>query len=264
MIYLNDTIVETGRFPNGETWVNVRDVEFPYKAHNQIKVMFESNDDLINLMFLKRHLDEQGYNARLVIEYFPYSRMDRRNEHYAFSLKYIAEFINSLNFDAVKISEPHSDVTPALLDRVKVRQYVVRQLEYLYATTDIDLLFYPDAGSVKRYTSLVGEKYCYANKERDFKTGKIIKYEIVAPNDVTPKHILIVDDLCSRGGTFLEAGRQLKKHFGDTVKVSLLVAHVEDNIFSGELLAANSPIDHIYCSSSLIRTQKSEKITVFN
>lgn len=261
MLLLNGWKLETGKFPNGESWINVRD-QVELKDYNLVRMIFEGNDDLINLMFLKRWIDEEGKKARLSAEYFPYSRMDRRNHHYAFSLKYVTEFINGLGFYSVTVSEPHSDVTPALLNNCRIRNFVEDNLPMVLKaigfSEQTDLLFFPDAGAVKRYGTRLELPYCYANKERDFKTGEIIKYEIVTSRNKAGK-VLIVDDLCSRGGTFLQAGNEIRRQLGQP-EVFLLVAHCENNVFNGELLNDESPISAIFCSDSLLRCSSHPKI----
>lgn len=255
MLFVNEWCIETGKFPNGESWVNVRD-QFDVKPHNRIEMIFESNDDLVNLMFLKKHLDDMGVKARLVVRYFPYSRMDRDNGHYAFSLKYIADFINSLDFESVRIAEPHSDVTPALLKKVSCENWIKDHIDNILCIIDFnpenDLICVPDAGAAKRYGKFLEIPYCYGKKERDFKTGNITSLEIVTPKNTANK-VLIIDDLCSRGGTFLEISKKIKENFGPDTEIYLAVAHCETNVFNGELLKEGSPVKKIFTSSSIKR-----------
>ena len=257
MLKLNGWTLETGKFPNGESWVNVRD-QIEIRPNNQVEMVFESNDDLVNLLFLKRFLDEKCTKTRLVASYMPYSRMDRYNDHYAFSLKYIAGFINSLGFTSVLIFEPHSDVTPALIDNVRIYNWVEANIstirELIGFDREQDLLCVPDAGAVKRYAGILTTPYCYGCKERDFRTGEIKGIGLMSAAEKARK-VLIIDDLCSRGGTFLEMGKCLKNTFGDEVEIYLAVTHCEANIFNGELLKGNSPIKHIFTSASLKRDE---------
>ena len=68
---------------------------------------------------------------------------------------------------------------------------------------------------------------------------------------------IIIDDLCSKGGTFEYAARILKSL--GAKKVYLVVTHCEENIFNGKLLDNNSPIDKIFTSKSILSTEH-EKI----
>lgn len=265
MLYVEGFEVQTGLFPNGESYVSVNDDYFYQKSHLKITLRFENNNDLINLMMLKKHFDDQNKQCRLEVLYFPYSRMDRSNDHYAFSLKYIADFINSLNFYKVTIMEAHSDVTPALLNKVSSFSWIEKHIALIKHTVkfneELDLLCYPDAGAVKRYAHKLKTPYCYGSKNRNFQTGEIEEHSLIRTDFSTPNKVIIVDDLCSRGGTFKSMADQIIKEFGEHVSVYLAVAHCENNVFNGELIKDNSPIERIFTSDSIIRTNH-EKIEV--
>ena len=257
--------MHTGLFPNGESYVSTNDDYFYNKSYLKITLKFENNNDLINLMFLKKHFDEQGKQCRLEVLYFPYSRMDRINEHYVFSLKYITDFINSLNFYKVTIMESHSDVTPALLDRVSnfswIEKHIAQIKHAVGFNEELDLLCYPDAGAVKRYAHKLKTPYCYGSKLRNFQTGEIEEHSLIRTDFSTPNNVIIVDDLCSRGGTFKSMADQIIEEFGEAVSVYLAVAHCENNVFTGEIIKKESPIEKIFTSDSIIRPYH-EKIEV--
>ena len=114
MILLDSHQINFKKFPNGETLVDGEEIYRFFKGNVTIK--YEDDSDLIKLMFVKKYLDERDYQANLEIYYMPYSRMDRKEGDSFFTLKYISQFINSLNFNKIKIYEPHSDVCMALID----------------------------------------------------------------------------------------------------------------------------------------------------
>ena len=263
MIYLNGYSVSPIKFPNGETNVDVYAIDDMY-AVQKLELIFEGNDDLVNLMFLKRHLDDHNKRSRLVVSYFPYERMDRSSEDYAFSLKYICEFINFLNFVSVRIMTPHSDVLPALLKRCYISDFTKDNIDkVLCIIGGTPLLFFPDAGAVKRYANVLNRQYAYANKLRDFKSGAIVQYKIAMPDDMGEyDSVLIVDDLCSRGGTFLHAAYEIKLFLGKEIPIYLFVAHCEQNVFTGELLKEDSPIEKIFTSGSMIRNEHKKIINI--
>lgn len=267
MLTLNGNPVESGIFPNQETYVRTDLLDFSHKI-NCVECSFESNNDLINLFFLKKHLDNMGCKSRLVLLNFPYARMDRQNDSYAFSLKYFCEFINNMNFKTIKIMEPHSDVCPALLNNCEIYNYIVDNISKVFEKIcfgDNDFLFFPDAGAQKRYGKMnVNCNVAIGNKLRDFKTGNIVSYKIDYDKEkINPKEgkkkFLIIDDLCSRGGTFIEASDRIFDEFGSE-DIYLFVAHCEPNIFTGTLLT-NSHIRRVFTSSSIIRPNH-EKITI--
>ena len=216
------------------------------QKHNGIEWHFEDNGDFIKLFTLKNYLDEQDTRSRLTIGYMPYSRMDRQNDSYAFSLKYACKMINDMGFYKVIVREPHSDVTPALLDRCTVYDWCMEKVEELFSEYYDGTFFFPDAGAQKRYET--DKLYAVGYKKRDFATGEIIEFSIQGDVGET---VMIVDDLCSRGGTFVHSAIELKKKGAKVV--NLLVAHCEKNVFTGELF---DHIDYLWTSKEMLSGAK--------
>lgn len=248
------TTINTSKFPNMETMVDIKNITGI--DITTFICYFESNDDLFNLMFLKKHFDYMGItDIHLAMYYFPYSRMDRYNNAYAFSLRGVCDFINSLNFKTVTIMEPHSDVVVSLIDRVRVLDYHSTSLhnvkQHIGFDKELDFLMFPDAGAQKRYAAFGDHNICVGNKVRDFKTGDIVSYNITNLSNSTleGKKVIIMDDLCSKGGTFVGAYEVLK-HTHNVDKVYLSVAHLETNVFNGVALDL---LDGIFTSDSIIR-----------
>ncbi|MGR3218953.1 MAG: ribose-phosphate pyrophosphokinase [Candidatus Anammoxibacter sp.] len=252
MILLNGEIVKFGLYPNGETNLSKR-VFDGMGDKWEITLQYQNDSDLIQLMFVKEHLDNKNYKAALIINYMPYSRMDRENYDYVFTLKAVCRFINSLNFFSVTVIEPHSDVTPALLDRCNIVNWCDQHLTKVICMSgfdiDKDVIFFPDAGAEKRYF-IQGFNSVTAIKERDFQTGKITEYNIAGTLHSEARRVLIIDDLCSRGGTFIEAAKEIR-HKLPIITIDLMVAHCEENVFTGDLF------DHIrtlYTSTKLSKS----------
>jgi ribose-phosphate pyrophosphokinase len=270
MIKINGNLISFEEFSNGETRLNADWSKYVDYGYNEIFLKYDNDSDLIHLMFVKKHLDLiSNGKSELIINYMPYSRQDRVEDYYVFTLKYVTEFINKLHFDYVEIAEPHSDVVVALLDRCSVNNATVKIFDSIDKPKDASWLFYPDAGAQKRYakqiksyTTLIG------NKNRDFRTGKITDYAIggntasLMPYDT----IYILDDLCSYGGTFLLAAKELHKIY-DTLTINLVVAHAENAMLEGEMISSDE-IDHIYTTCSILDIDKlkqskyNEKVTI--
>lgn len=263
MLYLNGEKIEVKKFPNGECLINSENLKLK-SAHNEIKVIFENDEDITHLIFLKGHLDELKINCNLILPYMPYSRMDRTEGTRVFTLKHLCRLINNLNFDSVTIYEPHSDVSTALLDRVKVvdmsKILAKELLEELNHGFDAVYLVYPDAGAAKRYGNEIDyEKILTANKDRDFQTGYIKNLQINGTVESKSFKAIIVDDLCSKGGTFMLTASKLKD-MGAT-EIYLVVTHCEDTIFQGDLLKSDL-ITKIYTTNSIL-SKDHEKIKVY-
>lgn len=237
MISLNGEELLFGTFPNGETNVNGEQIHRLLKDSDRAAVVFkfENDGDLIKLLFLKDCLDEQRRKANLLISYMPYSRMDRKEGNSVFTLKSVTKFINNMNFESVTVIEPHSDVTPALLDRCIVKfptmtvlNKVVQMIGFDKAN---DFIFFPDAGAAKRYgkfDEVKGFKQLVGHKQRDFATGKLGNLQVMGSVDQPGFKAVIVDDLSSYGGTFRTSAKELR-NLGAS-EVYLVVTHAENAI----------------------------------
>lgn len=252
MVNINDYIVGNECFPNNERILRTKD--FNTKDYFTIEFKYELDIDISVLIMCKKYLDDNFKNPKviLIMKYIPYSRMDRRIEGYMFSLKYFCQLINDLNFESVMVLDPHSNVSTALLNRcteISIQPYI----ETIFYKGDIDYVFYPDNGAMKRYSEILklpnSITYFYGNKKRNLQTGEIISYELVDCPDIQNKNILIIDDLCAKGFTFYNAAKRLKENGAD--KVFLYVSHCENSIYQGQLLSSGL-IEKIYTTDSIL------------
>lgn len=263
MIILNKKEIIIENFPNGESLIKTKDLIID-NFDNEIIFKFKNDSEITHLIFLKSYLDELMLPCKLLIPYLPYSRMDRTEGITLFTLKYFCKIINNLNFKEVTILEPHSDVSVALLDRVKVINKTMDITKGLLNRIDNknDLyIVYPDAGAAKRYSKdLEFNNILTANKTRDFKTGFITSLEINGSVKSKDFKAIIVDDLCSKGGTFKLTAEKLKEI--GAREISLVVTHCEDTIKDGDLLKSDL-IDKIYTTNSIL-TIKDKKLNIEN
>ena len=303
MLYLNGHEVEENFFPNRETYIDIpnfvrnrADADDNDKDFSlTIGMRFEGNDDLINLMFLKRHLDDLGYkNVALNVPYFPYSTMDHTDKSRPLSLKYAAELINSLGFTKVSCLEPHSTVVEALVNNLDAKMFTAEVVRHAFADRESGIMdcsaigraiekhgrifiVYPDAGAAKRYKNLVThEKTCdlasYAvslswdydpiivmDKERRFSDGKL---GAMVPLKPLPEFgekdfCVIVDDLCRKGRTFTGCADALRA--AGAKHVILCVTHLERIADHGVLLP-DSSVDKVYATDSCLTASALEKL----
>ncbi len=266
MIKYNGLKIETTKFPNGEICIKPFDISLSKTKEHTIDFYFQSNEDLILLMMIKGHLDENGIkDVLLMINYMPYSRMDRSENGSIFTLKYVADFINKLNFSEVRVKEAHSDVTPALIKRCKNIHTTAQLGEYVCCKNqDLDMfkdvVYYPDSTAYKRYHKDFDmfKYYAIGNKIRNFETGKILSLEIIGNLPKEPFKVIMVDDLCSRGGTFLLGAKKLRE-LGAT-DITLVVTHCENSIFDGEIFK-NNLINRVYCLDTMVLDEEKLKQT---
>lgn len=250
MILIDGYKPKFGMFPNNERNLNFNTVQCA--SNSTITLKYESDQDLMDLFILKTYLDEimPGNSIGLKILYVPYSRMDRKNDIYTFNLKYITYFINKMKFHFVDIIDAHSDVTSALLNRC-TNKTVIPEL-FKYVESYCEMIVFPDTTAEKRYAKFFQGIPCItASKERDFADGKISKYKIDA-SSVKDKNVVLIDDLCSRGGTFIAAAKVLRE--AGAKRIDLIVAHCEENIMNGEIPHSTDGegIDKVITTNSII------------
>ncbi len=250
-------IFDSFTFSGGEEHIRFAPGDFKNSVKVEIYERLVHSSTLVKLMIavdaLKRLLP-LNTPIELVIPYFPYARQDRVCvEGEALGAAVMASFINGLEFAKVTIWDAHSDVSPALLNRV----VNIAQIDLLARCDSLAkslacgelTLISPDAGAAKK-TLQIAEKFngvpqvIQAQKVRDIKTGKILNTQILG--DVQGKKVLIADDICDGGRTFIELAKVLKA--AGAIHISLFVTH---GIFSKGIEVFEGKINMIYTTDSI-------------
>lgn len=262
MIKLNGEIIEFQKYPNNEKKLNFSGYVL-YENENTITFKYTSDEDLIELFILTKHIKSKtNCNLKLKITYMPYSRMDRVEGDSVFTLKYISEFINNLDYDSVEILEPHSNVTPALINNsisYYIDQNTIEEVfKDLKMNIDFDYIMFPDNGATSRYKHLNFKNVLIGHKHRDFESGEIIDLNIIGERH-SSKKVLILDDLSSYGGTFIRASNKLKEMGFE--EINLYVTHAENSIFKGDLF---NHINKLITTDSLITENKNWENRIFD
>ena len=289
MIKLNDFIIKPEYFPDGTFCIFNLDenvINWPMGQKITITWLYEGEFEMSLLMFLTKHVKETfNTYSKLILNlpYVPNSRLDRtKSDCEVFTLKYFCDFINYLNFDRVEIFDPHSDVTPALIKNVRVITPnkmigdVLDEIEYtndtpIYKGTTI--IYFPDAGAMKRYKDmprLKGYDIIYGEKDRDWRTGKIVGLKVFnqkgeriddMENYLDGKSVLMIDDIISYGGTLAYSADALKAIGASHIYV--YASHVENSIADGSVNKVkerldNETITEVFTTNSLFNTSKYE------
>ena len=274
MIKVDGKIVEVNKFPDGTPRINLDVDELGTYFPNGIKIgwKYENDGEMFYLMLIKRHLEKHlpsDTDVELFLPYVPNARMDRtKNADEVFTLKYFCDFINSLGFSNVYVLDPHSDVSVALLNRcvVLTPEKYIGDVFYGLEVTNNVVLYFPDSGAAKRYSELFPDiPYCYGEKKRDWKTGKILGLDIRTNGiDLSGKTILMIDDIISYGGSLFYSAKELKKY--NPYKIYAYATHTENSVLDkekGTLIKAleNNTVERLFTTNSLF-TGEHEKITV--
>ena len=235
-------------------------------AYRQLMWFYDDDAELFELQCIVDTIRNAHPDATidLFMPYIPNARMDRvKTTNQLFTLKTFARIINSMNFHRVRVSDPHSNVATALIDRVFVDDVPYDNLNHalkikLGSSNPADqlneaLICYPDAGSAKRY-NVPALHSVTCNKCRDFDTGKITSLELTDPAAVQGKTVFILDDICSYGGTFYLAAKALRN--AGAKDVVLVVTHCENSILKGKLFDTSDEeklISSVFTTNSIFR-----------
>jgi ribose-phosphate pyrophosphokinase len=254
-------------FKGGEPHIKIE--ELPKDTEVMIAIRVGDFSDMGLLLLAVDALKRMGITKiSLFIPYFPGARQDRLMvPGEPLTCKVYADLINNLNLTEVIIMDPHSDVTPAVLDNCTVlnnHKFVDLVINHIVEyVEDVDEMEYcivsPDAGANKKVKALTkflfekdqsngdGTDIVYCDKTRDVTTGKITAFTVAA-EDLTGKTCIIVDDICDGGGTFLGLSKALRAKGAS--KIYLAATH---GIFSRGFDALNEVVDGIFTTNSFFQ-----------
>lgn len=263
-IFVDEVEVSFGTYPNGEAVVP----KFEPFGHNwsvpTVRLHWEDDRDLVHLALVRSVVRDYSsmreLAPKLFVDYMPYSRMDRAQDGYCFSLHVVAKQLNAMKWQSVQVVEPHSKKTLSLVGNSEpvwaTAKLTPTVLELLAFDPALDYVVLPDTGARERYEELMptvldGYNLVVLRKTRDFGSGKITGLEVdhrVLRGTLTtpPRKALIIDDLCSRGGTFVAAASLLRQLGASDV--SLLVTHMEPAGLTGDL---PDKLDHVFCTDTM-------------
>jgi ribose-phosphate pyrophosphokinase len=271
-------------YPDGFSYVELTlaDYDIPSTGSLIIEVFWKINSyrDLFLLKSLKDVL-HYTFNCpiHLTIPCFPQQQHDRRsiNNSTSFEIRVVTDFINQCNFNRVTIFHPHSDVTPALIDNCRVisnKDLFVKCLDDIKNAHNISandiIVLTPDAGSYKATSKLVEDfnltqveensnvSLVSASKYRDAVTHQLT--QVLPDFNFTNKSVLIVDDLCVYGGTFVGLAKKIREQC-NVSKLFLMVSHMTVPNPNPDL---DHYFDHIYCTNSKYDQYKLSNLKVLS
>lgn len=212
--------------------------------------------DLLLLHDALRRALPRASVIELLLPYVPYARQDRvANAGEPLSAAVFCGLINSMRFSTVTIADPHSDVVSALLDNVRVlradtfvRQLFAGALAHLFNPNRLGgagpTLVSPDAGARKRTEALSAAfklPAIHAFKHRDTVTGRLSGSIIEGRVPAGP--LVVTDDICDGGGTFLLLADALRAHTQQP-----LYLYVTHGLYTKGLDALRQKYAGIYCA----------------
>lgn len=256
-------------YPAGEQQVRLTDEAVTQiKLADKIQVIarLQSSADVIKLLLLSNALMHHAKRreTELILPYFPYARADRRfTLGDCIGVDVFRTLVDTMGYDKVVTLDIHSAVTKNLIttlfDNRDAQGFIDNILESHLRTR----VLLPDAGSVSRYWDFSDSPKC--EKKRDPATGKLSGF--VVPDKEVFKDdlaILLVDDICDGGGTFIGIARELRAK-GIEQPLYLYVTH---GIFSQGFDRLGLHFEQIFTTNSFNFTYPAfeplTKLTVFD
>lgn len=274
MLYLNDNEVKFIILPNQEKRLDLP-LEFINNLHENIVLWtYETDASIFELLLFDEVMAKLEHRYKLVIGYMPYSRMDRVHEaNTAFSLKVIVQLLSEQTsaLEEVFVLDPHS---PETLNKFKEFGMKVQEIDYSladevmeFANVNLDKtwIVFPDKGAANRYDYYKYPNVIICEKTRNFATGAIesVKVETSSNTFITKEikpNLIVIDDLCSYGGTFIKVLEAIEKHPDINFDEAwLIVTHAEKAMEEGKVL---EKYDKVFCTDSISVPAESKDMTV--
>lgn len=253
MLLLNNQRVNYFYFSGGEIQVKLPELI----KEERVKLTWKpSNPDHIMLLMLTVDALRQSgvHDIDLDILYLPYARQDRVcSSGEAFSLKVICKLLDELEASTIRIWDVHNEeLTNELMPNNFVWHWEAYDIFARYKILNsFDLsnlvLCAPDKGAVERVRRIVGhfdlQNPVFLDKQRNPETGAIEGIYFNQFNRTVEGYdVMIVDDICDGGATFIEAAKCLKGQGAED-----LYLYVTHGIFSKGLDELSKHFVHVYC-----------------
>lgn len=212
----------TKRFPDGEMYLRVGG---RLEGEDVVLVQSTRTDaDLLELVLLEDAVREAGARRLyVVVPYFGYARQDRRFfPGEPVSARALCRHVE-LNADAVVSVDLHSSQTLAHFTKPAYEASGIPAIARLLRERPVDVLVSPDKGGIeraRRMAQLLDKPWFALDKKRIDSEHVELKIPPELPVDLEGKHLVLVDDVITTGGTMVEAAKLLSKHRAGAVSAA--------------------------------------------
>ena len=197
-------------YPAGESHVQMKR-DTPLNSSLVIEANIRNFEDIGNLLTAEAILRRQGVLAEWFIPYMPFARHDRKNhKNDGLEIQIAAQMLGEVQ---PIIVDPHSDVTAGMFRHIP-QSAVVRFLKEKGIIQNHYTFVIPDQGATKKAHTWLGEwNYVQGYKLRNPATGKLSGFSVASQGSghLTDETLIIIDDICDGGGTFLGLVEKLRQ-----------------------------------------------------
>jgi len=219
---VNNAMVESKRFPDGECYVRIKE---DLKDQEVVLVQTTFPDpNLVELFMLQDAVREMSPSRLVtVVPYFGYARQDKKfNDGEAISARAISRLIDRSTDEFITV-DIHA---PKILEWFDVEASDVSVMPIFgrfLKEKGVDLVLAPDKGALDRASAaakVLGCEWDHLEKTRiDSETVTMAPKDL----DAYGKTVAIVDDIIATGGTIIRATEALKEQ--GAAKVFAVCAH---------------------------------------
>lgn len=216
----SDIDYSVSRFPDGEVQITLSEID--HKDEVRIYCRITSAEELFILGQVCDILRRHGMYFTIHIFYLMGMRMDRVMDfNRPFTLSIVCSLLDNLGADVIEVFSPHSREWERFFKHTHVAEMFVSTRDY--PSKDNYQLVYPDKGARSRYIAC--KDNIFGTKVRDLETGRIVSIGIENPEIIGDRPLLIMDDLCDGGGTFVGVAEAIRKVKPDAV-INISVDHM--------------------------------------
>lgn len=201
--------VKRWKFPAGEYGIRLLDsVE---EKHVTVLVLGINKVDLMEVLQLVDAIKRGGaWSISVLFNYLPYARQDKvHSPGESLALRLVETMLVRAGASSIKALEVHNPSATTFIKSVS------DPLAEVYIN-DYDTIVLPDEGAKNRYDIPEDKNVAYGVKARDKATGEITSYTL---EGTVSGRVLVLDDICDGGRTFVELGKLLP------CKADLYVTH---------------------------------------
>lgn len=235
-------------FPDGtsQVWkIEADPAEYDYNTSVCIRWLYESEAEVLHICQLAQLLCKMYKPIPYIsAPFLPYGRQDKEIGNMStFSRKTVEMLLLNSGISHIETIDAHSTSN-------FVESFIPIKFFEQFADK---VICFPDQGAKDRYSECFPNSVViYCEKTRDVSTGEITGLNVLGDVDLIGQHVVIVDDICDGGATFIYTAKALDALC--PAQIDLAVTH---GLFSkGQQVLYDAGITKIYTTNSLLRNPK--------
>lgn len=190
----------------------------------EIRWEFEAEREIFDVIGIVKILTSRSIpreRISLLIPYFPYGRQDKEvSNETTFNRAIFLDVLHLIRYNCmIHTIDPHSEL-PSWIGHSLGEYHIKKAIKEVGA----NMIVFPDEGAKLRYRDIgIDIDSIYGQKTRDQLTGHITDYKLSYMPNRSQIKVMIVDDICDGGRTFVLLAEALGKK--GVKNINLYVSH---------------------------------------